>query len=36
MSKNGGRGECFLERIQSIMTGEVELLRNVLLGEACQ
>jgi len=36
MSEDGGRGECFLERIESIMTRGVELLRNVLLGEACQ
>ena len=36
MSEDRGRDECFLERIESIMTGGVELLRNVLLGEACQ
>jgi len=36
MSENRSRGECFFERIESIMTGEVELPRNVLLDEACQ
>ena len=35
MSKDGGRDECFLERIKSIITGEVKLPRNVLLGETC-
>jgi len=29
-------GECFLERVESILTGGVELPRNVLLGEMCQ
>jgi len=28
--------KCFLERVKSILTGGVELPRNVLLGEACQ
>jgi len=36
MSENRSEGECFLERIESIMTGEVKLSRNVLLGKACQ
>jgi len=27
--------ECFLERVESILTEGVELPRNVLLGEAC-
>jgi len=36
MSENRGRGEYFLKRIESIMPGEVELPRNVLLGEVCQ
>jgi len=36
MSKDRYRGKCFLERVESISTGEVELPRNVLLGEACQ
>jgi len=35
MSKDRGRGECFLERIKNITTGEVKLSRNVLLDEAC-
>ena len=36
MSEDGSRDKCFLERIESIMTGGVELPRNVLLGEVCQ
>ena len=36
MSKNRCRGECFLERVESILTGGVKLPRNILLGEACQ
>ena len=36
MSEDESRGKCFLERIESIMTGGVELPRNVLLGEVCQ
>ena len=36
MSKNRCRGKCFLERIESILTGGVKLPRNVLPGEACQ
>ena len=36
MSENRSGGKCFLERIESILTGGVELPRNVLLGEACQ
>ena len=36
MSKDRSRGKCFLERVESIYTGGVELPRNVLLGEACQ
>jgi len=36
MSEDWSRGECFLERVESILTGGVELPRNVLLGEACQ
>jgi len=36
MSEDRGRGECFLERIESIMTEGVELPRNVLPGKACQ
>jgi len=35
ISKNRCRGKCLLERVESIMTGGVELSRNVLLGEAC-
>ena len=35
MSENRCGGECFLERVESILTEEVELPRNVLLGEAC-
>jgi len=36
ISEDGGRGEYFLERIESIIIGEVELPRNVLPGDACQ
>ena len=36
MSEDQSRGECFFERVESISTGEVELPRNVLLGEVCQ
>ena len=36
MSKDRCRGECFLERVESISTEEVKLLRNVLPGETCQ
>jgi len=34
MSKDRYGGECFLERVESILTGEVELPRNILLGKA--
>jgi len=36
MSENRSRGECLFEEVESIMTGEVKLLENILLGEACQ
>jgi len=36
ISEDGSKGKCFLEKIESIMTGGVKLPRNVLLGEACQ
>ena len=36
MSKDRSRSKCFLERVESILTGGVKLLRNVLLGETCQ
>jgi len=36
MSEDRNRGKCFLERVESISTGEVELPRNILLGEAYQ
>ena len=36
MSEDRYGGECFLKRVESISTGEVELPRNVLLGETCQ
>ena len=35
MSEDRGGGECFFERIESIMTGGVELPRNVILDGAC-
>ena len=36
MSEDRGGGKCFLERVESILTGGVELPRNVLPGETCQ
>jgi len=36
MSENRSRGECLLERVESIMIGGVKLLRDVLLDKACQ
>jgi len=36
MSKDRSGDKCFLERVESIYTGEVELPRNVFPGEACQ
>jgi len=36
MSEDRCRGKCFPERVESILTGRVELPRNVLPGEACQ
>ena len=36
MSKDRSRGKCFLERVESILTGGVKLPRNVLPNEACQ
>ena len=35
MSEDRSRGECFLERVESIYIGRVEIPRNVLLGETC-
>ena len=36
MSEDRYGGKCFLERVESIMTGGVELPRNVLPDEVCQ
>ena len=36
ISEDKSGDECLLERVESIMTGGVELSRNVLLGEVCQ
>ncbi len=36
MSEDRSRDECLLERTESIMTGGVEIPRDVLLGEAYQ
>jgi len=36
MSKDRSGGKCFLERVESIYTGEVKLPRNVLPGEVYQ
>ena len=35
MSENERRDKCLFERVESIMTEEVKLSRNVLLGEVC-
>ena len=36
MSENESRGECFLEKIESITIGEVKLSSNILLDKVCQ
>jgi len=36
MSEDRSGNKCFLERVESILAGGVELPRNVLPGEACQ
>ena len=36
ISENRSGGECLLERVESIMTGGVKLLENVLLDKMCQ
>jgi len=36
ISKDRSKGECFLERVERIMTKRVKLLGNVLLGEVYQ
>jgi len=36
MSEDRSGDKCFLERVESILTGKVKLPRNVLLGEVCQ
>ena len=36
MSEDESGDKCFLKRVESIMTGEVKLPRNVLPGEVCQ
>jgi len=36
ISEDGSGGECLLERVESITTGEVELPKDVLLDEVCQ
>jgi len=36
MSENGSEGECFLEKVESIMIEGVKLPGNILLGEACK
>ena len=36
VSENRGRDKCLLERVESIMTGGVKLLGNVLLNEVYQ
>jgi len=36
ISEDRCRGKCFLERVESILIGEVELPRNVFSDETCQ
>jgi len=36
MSKNRSKGKCLLERIESIMTGEVKLPRDILPSKVYQ
>jgi len=36
MSENGSRDECLLERVESLMTREVKVPRNVLSGKMYQ
>jgi len=36
MSEDGSKGKCLLKRVESIMTGGVELPRNVLPDKAYQ
>ena len=36
MSEDRSGGKYFLERVESILTGEVKTLQNVLLSEVCQ
>ena len=36
ISEDRCESKCFLERVENISTGGVELLRNVLLDEVCQ
>jgi len=36
MSKDRSGGKYFLKRVENISTEEVELPRNILLGEVCQ
>ena len=36
MSKNGSRDGYLLERVENITAEEIELPKNILLGEICQ
>ena len=36
MSKDRSRGECFLERVESILTGGVKTPQNILSSKVCQ
>jgi len=36
MSKDGSRGKCLFERVESIMIGRVEISKDVLPDEMCQ
>jgi len=36
MSEDRSGGKCLFERVESIMTGGVELPRNILPDEVCQ
>jgi len=36
MHEDGSRDKYLLERVESIMIGEIDLPENILLGKACQ
>jgi len=36
VQKDGSKGECLFERVESITTGRIKLPENILLDEMCQ